>query len=109
MHFLVDAQLPPALARLLADRGHVAEHVADCGLEHASDRAVWAHAGDSHACIITKDEDFAVYRMMQAGGPAVVWVRLGNTSKRQLLVWFDALLPSMIAALERGEALIEVT
>ncbi|MHB1945345.1 MAG: DUF5615 family PIN-like protein [Metallibacterium sp.] len=58
---------------------------------------------------ITKDEDFAVYRMMQASGPAVVWVRLGNTSKRQLLVWFDALLPSMIAALERGEVLIEVT
>ncbi|MHB1617578.1 MAG: DUF5615 family PIN-like protein [Metallibacterium sp.] len=54
MRFLVDAQLPPALARLLADRSHVAEHVADCGLEHASDRAVWLHAGDSHAYIITK-------------------------------------------------------
>ncbi|MHB1617579.1 MAG: hypothetical protein ACYCUX_09985 [Metallibacterium sp.] len=50
-----------------------------------------------------------MYRMMQASGPAVVWVRLGNTSKRQLLVWFDALLPSMIAALKRGEVLIEVT
>ena len=109
MRFLVDAQLPPALARLLVDRGHVAEHVADCGLERSSDHAVWAHALDNQACIVTKDEDFAVRRMMRADGPAVVWVRLGNTSKRQLLVWFDALLPSMIAALERGEVLIEVT
>ena len=69
MRFLVDAQLPPALARLLSDRGHIAEHVVDCGLERASDRAVWAHAVDSQACIVTKDEDFAVRRMMRADGP----------------------------------------
>ena len=29
MRFLIDAQLPPALARLLESNGHVAEHVAD--------------------------------------------------------------------------------
>jgi uncharacterized protein (DUF433 family) len=33
MRFLVDAQLPPALARWRASQGHVAEHVADCKLE----------------------------------------------------------------------------
>ncbi|EQD33994.1 hypothetical protein B2A_12866, partial [mine drainage metagenome] len=44
MRFLVDAQLPPALARLLEDRGHQAEHVLDCGLERASDAAIWARA-----------------------------------------------------------------
>ena len=109
MRFLVDAQLPPALARLLSDRGHIAEHVVDCGLERASDRAVWAHAVDSRACIVTKDEDFAVRRMLHAEGPAVVWVRLGNTTRQQLLRWFDGLLPSILAALERGETLIEVT
>jgi predicted nuclease of predicted toxin-antitoxin system len=27
MRFLVDAQLPPALARSVAERGHTAEHV----------------------------------------------------------------------------------
>ena len=58
---------------------------------------------------MTKDEDFALRRMMRADGPAVVWVRLGNTTRRQLLRWFDGLLPSILAALERGEALIEVT
>ena len=36
MRFLFDAQLPPALARLLADRGHVAEHVGDVGLPSSS-------------------------------------------------------------------------
>ncbi|MFZ1575492.1 MAG: DUF5615 family PIN-like protein [Chromatiaceae bacterium] len=44
MRFLVDAQLPPALARWLAQRGHEAEHVLDCGLLDASDRLIWARA-----------------------------------------------------------------
>jgi predicted nuclease of predicted toxin-antitoxin system len=37
MRFLVDAQLPPALARWLAGKGHEAEHVADRQMEAASD------------------------------------------------------------------------
>jgi predicted nuclease of predicted toxin-antitoxin system len=32
MCFLIEAQLPPALARLLNDRGHVYEHVNHVGL-----------------------------------------------------------------------------
>ena len=40
MRFLVDAQLPPALARWLAGRGHTAEHVADLMMAGASDRMI---------------------------------------------------------------------
>jgi predicted nuclease of predicted toxin-antitoxin system len=36
MRFLIDAQLPPALAVLLTKHGHIAEHVADIGLRHAA-------------------------------------------------------------------------
>jgi len=32
MRFLIDARLPPALARWLTEQGHEAEHVFDCGL-----------------------------------------------------------------------------
>ncbi|MGO9770916.1 MAG: DUF5615 family PIN-like protein [Roseiarcus sp.] len=39
MRFLVDAQLPPALARRLAEPGHEAERVADRQLAAASDTA----------------------------------------------------------------------
>ena len=56
MRFLVDAQLPPALARWLASQGHVAAHVADCKLETASDTAIWNFAVGCSAVIITKDE-----------------------------------------------------
>jgi predicted nuclease of predicted toxin-antitoxin system len=41
MRFIVDAQLPPALARWLAAKGHEAEHVADLQMEAASDAAIW--------------------------------------------------------------------
>jgi Domain of unknown function (DUF5615) len=41
MRFLIDAQLPPALARWLAANGDTAEHVADRQLEAASDSSIW--------------------------------------------------------------------
>lgn len=40
IRFLVDAQLPPALARLLTDAGYQAEHVYDIGMGEASDRVI---------------------------------------------------------------------
>jgi len=59
MRFLVDAQLPPALAHRLAAMGHEAEHVADRGMQTASDAAIWSSALASSTAIVTKDEDFA--------------------------------------------------
>ena len=37
MRFIVDAQLPPALARVLAAHGHDSKHVADIGMKEAED------------------------------------------------------------------------
>jgi len=59
MRFIVDAQLPPALARWLAAQGHEAEHVADHHMAAASDTVIWDFALKAPAVIITKDEDFA--------------------------------------------------
>ncbi len=109
MRFLVDAQLPPALARWLVGQGHEATHVFDFGLAAADDRIIWQRAADTGAVIVTKDEDFALRRTLEETGPAVVWLRLGNTRKNALLRWLEPLLPDVLAALERGEALVEIT
>jgi len=109
MRFLVDAQLPPALARWLASVGHEAEHVADCDLLSVPDREIWAYALANRAVIITKDEDFAVRRMMESSGPQVLWIRLGNTMRRALLVWLEPLFPLVLESLSRGEVLVEIT
>ena len=109
MRFLVDAQLPPALARWLAAQGHEAIHVFDLGLAGADDRLIWRRAADTEAVIVTKDEDFALRQMLAETGPAIVWLRLGNTRKGALLRWLEPLLLDILAALERGETLVEVT
>ena len=107
MRFLVDAQLPPALARRIAARGHEADHVADRGLASASDDAVRRHAELIGAVIVTKDEDFAVHHILSSG-PAVVWLRLGNTRRAALLDRMERELNAIVAALQRGETLVEV-
>ncbi|WP_447646203.1 DUF5615 family PIN-like protein [Nocardioides zeae] len=66
MRFLVDAQLPPALAGLLREHGHAAEHVIDIGPADAPDGALWRYALAHSAVIVTKDEDFA--DMVAVGG-----------------------------------------
>lgn len=108
MRFLVDAQLPPALARLLTAQGHVAEHVHDIGLGHASDRVIWAYAQTHEAVVVTKDEDFAALVTLSETAPIVVWVRVGNTSRRALLGWFDPLVDQITAMVDAGDRLIEL-
>jgi predicted nuclease of predicted toxin-antitoxin system len=107
VRFLVDAQLPPALARRLESLGHHAEHVADQGMTSASDNTIWEYAASVGAVIVTRDEDFAIRRLLTAG-PAIVWLRLGNSRRVALLTRLEAELPAIVAALERGEPLIEV-
>ena len=108
MRFIVDAQLPPALARWLSAMGHEADHVADVGMQAASDTVIWDFALDTGAAIITKDEDFAQRKVLSDAGPAVVWIRLPNTRRRELLGWFETVLPHIVSSLGRDEILIEV-
>jgi len=109
MRFLVDAQLPAALARWLAAHGHATEHVSDRKMQAASDNAISNCAVADSAVIVTKDEDFARRRAFAGAGPAIVWIRIGNTRTRELLNVFERLFPAILAALKRGEVLIEIT
>lgn len=109
MRFIVDAQLPPALARLLSSRGHKAEHVGDIGMQEAEDTPIWNYALEHEAIVVTKDEDFP-HRLSQnpENAPTIVWLRIGNTSRQALLQRFEPLLPQIQALIERGDQLIEV-
>jgi predicted nuclease of predicted toxin-antitoxin system len=108
MRFLVDAQLPPALARFLRDRRHDAKAVREVGLRDAEDVDIWNYALKEGAAVITKDEDFALRAMSSNPCPAIIWLRVGNCSNRALLVWFEPLLPTIEKALAASERLIEV-
>ncbi|MDI3471479.1 MAG: hypothetical protein OJF62_003542 [Pseudolabrys sp.] len=110
MRFLIDAQLPPALARHLVTDGHNAEHVADAGLLSASDDRIWRYATDTGAILVTKDEDFVTMRALSKGGrPQVIWVRVGNTTTRILIERFNAAFVAVVDALKRGETVVQIS
>lgn len=108
MRFLVDAQLPPALARFLSTAGHTAEHVYDLGMGAATDSQIWDKALEVHAILVTKDEDFVLRAALRQVRPTIVWVRKGNTTRRELLAWFEPLLPRVLTLAEMGEEIIEL-
>jgi predicted nuclease of predicted toxin-antitoxin system len=60
------------------------------------------------ACIVTKDEDFALLHAIDRVGPAVVWIRIGNTIRSALMQRLPALWPGVMMALEGGEKIVEV-
>jgi predicted nuclease of predicted toxin-antitoxin system len=106
--FLVDANLPPALARWLASEGHESYHVSDLGMTSMSDRAIWQRACDINACIVTKDEDFTLLQALDPSGPAIVWIRIGNAVRSVLLRRLPGIWPAVLSAIERGDKVIEV-
>ncbi len=108
MKFLVDANLPPALAQWLVSEGHDAQHVSDLGMETMPDREIWRQARDAGACIVTKDEDFVLLQALDRAGPAVVWIRIGNAVRTVLLRRLPELWPAVMLAIEHGEKIVEV-
>ena len=75
----------------------------------ASDRKIWDHAIASDAVLITKDEDFVTMRALcRRGGPAIVWLRVGNTTTRALIALLNSVLPVIVEAIERGETVIQI-
>jgi predicted nuclease of predicted toxin-antitoxin system len=108
MRFLVDAQLPPALARFLQEQGHEAGHVEDVGLREAEDDDIWNHAVRHGLVVITKDEDFVLLAAWKEPAPRIVWIRVGNCSNCGLLAWFKPLLLGVVERLEGGERVIEI-
>jgi predicted nuclease of predicted toxin-antitoxin system len=108
VRFLIDGQLPPALAARLNAIGHDALHIYDIGLGDSGDAEIWQRAKNDGRIIITKDEDFVALANREGSGPAVLWVRVGNTTNRALWSALLPRLPEIVAAFESGERVIEV-
>ena len=107
MRFLVDAQLPPGLARWLTAEGYPSDHVNDLGIGPATDARIEAEARRLGPVIWSKDVDFAE-RAQRRPGLQVVWLRLGNTTNAALRERLAPHLETLAAALAAGETLIEI-
>lgn len=108
MKFLVDNQLPPALARfIVSEFSAEALHVSDVGLKDASDAEIWRFASSNDLILISKDDDFT--RLFLVSDTCrLVWIRVGNCRRRELLDVFRRVWRSMVDRLEAGDRFVEV-
>lgn len=108
MKYVIDAQLPPALAEALRQSGFDAQAVRELGLREAEDSAIWDYALNNGRTIVTKDQDFADRSAVSQRSPVIVWLRIGNTSNRALLAWLMPLWPDIAERIKSGDRLVEV-
>ena len=84
MKLLFDQNLSPRLAENLSDLYPNSRHVSLAHLNRASDSAVWAYALENGYAIVTKDADFDELGHLRGHPPKVVWLRIGNSTTRQI-------------------------
>ena len=85
MSFLIDENLSWRLERLLADRFAGCRHVTACGLERASDTAIWAYAQAHGLHLLSKDDDMRALVAARGAPPKLVWLKLGNVTTQQIV------------------------
>jgi predicted nuclease of predicted toxin-antitoxin system len=106
--FLVDHQLPPALAHFIQTQGHTAQHVREIGLMSADDRVIWRHSVTNDLILVSKDEDFYFLATQPGSTGKSLWVRIGNCRTKALLENFTLQLPRAVAAFEAGALVVEL-
>lgn len=106
--FLVDNQLPAALARWIEAQGCSAEHVLQLDLAQSPDTSIWALAAKTTAVIVTKDEDFAQMTLVRPEPVSVVWLRFGNCRTATLLANMERVWPEVVRQLNSNARLIEI-
>src|SRR5689334_7304364 len=95
MRFLIDAQLPPALATWMGEHGLAATPVRNLGLRDSDDGSIWNFVKAGDWVVLTKDEDFVDRCIRDPGAPPVVWLRIGNCTNRVLFAWLEPVLPEI--------------
>lgn len=104
MRFILDENLSPAIAPLLAAAGHVCCHVRDVGLADVDDTEIMERAVDEQAIVISQDSDFTnLIAWSQATRPSLVLLRSVNAvTAADIAALILANLPQIEDALEAG-------
>jgi predicted nuclease of predicted toxin-antitoxin system len=106
----LDNHIAPSLARSIAEVALVpCRSIRDIGLARASDEAIFESAlANGVLAIVTKDRDFAQLVARRGPPPAIIHVVSGNTSKSKLGEALANTLPSLLAEIRRGAAIVLV-
>ncbi|MEW6386146.1 MAG: DUF5615 family PIN-like protein [Thermodesulfobacteriota bacterium] len=107
MRFLLNMNLPRALARRLTEAGHACRHAGDIGLAQAADVEIMAEAERNRETIITHDLDYG--HLLAFSGdtaPSVIIFRLRNTHPEALFTRLLAVWPEVEQPLREGAIVI---
>lgn len=80
MRLLLDQNLSRRLVAVLAAEFADSRHVAECGLDTATDDQVWDFARQRGYAIVSKDSDFRQLAFLHGPPPKVIWIRTGNVT-----------------------------
>lgn len=104
MKFLIDAQLPQRLARVLIQSGHDAVHT--CELPDANtstDAQIVAAADGQQRVVVTKDRDFRDEHLLKGAPRKLLIVATGNINNCALLMLFESHLDVITSALQEAD------
>ena len=107
MKFLVDNQLPLALSRWIKAQGVDAVHVIDLGFSEKEDLYLWQFATREERIVVSKDEDFFNLANRPHDKGRLLWCRLGNFRKGELIRQFEGAWPEIIETFKSGQRIIE--
>jgi len=108
MRFLIDNQLPIALAIHLRERGHDCLHVLELHLEEADDRFLWQYGIRENRVLLSKAQDFIFLAVQPGDTGRLMWLRVGNCRNEALLRSMNEAHERVIAAFESGRRIVEV-
>ena len=85
MKLLFDENLSSKLPRLCAALYPGSAHVRDCDLNGRPDEEVWQYAQANGFVIVSKDADFHERALLYGPPPKLVWLRIGNCTREDLV------------------------
>ena len=101
MKFLVDAQLPVRLCRLLVDAGHDVTHSSELPAGNRTPDQELAQLADaSDFVVVTKDRDFEVSYLLRSSPRRLLLVTTGNIANNALHDLFVVNLEAITDALQ---------
>ena len=107
MRFLLDMNLPPAIAEWLQSKGHDAVHIREIGLGRLPDREVFARAAEEGRIVVTFDLDFGeIAGLAGATGATVLLLRLRLVHQDYFRQRLQAAIVEAAEALEAGATVV---
>jgi predicted nuclease of predicted toxin-antitoxin system len=101
MNFLIDAQLPRRLCRVLTAEGNDAVHTLDLpNANRTTDAEINAISAQEERVVITKDSDFVDSFLLSKMPHKLLLISTGNISNKDLEALFTPLVPALMAAFQ---------